>query len=341
VWQVVDETKMRCPRAARGEKCQLVTCLMMHPCPASHCHHRGKVWLEHSFFNYKRANKRSLTCVERAGVNATHNATHNAEVSERKRLKREEHELAAHPELDLTDEAKEKKLADALGRFHLALSRLRQRYPDRIISVNIFGCSTGSEGFSIVEEGEKSTLTTRGNDTPAIVAPCPSSDRGWRALDGPERRFLGPPAVQLANAGLSKEMSKYVETGVQSAVEQMPGLQQLWRVTGAGGPKGLPDYCVGARFIVHDENGRLPAPFYHTILTSPMVLPSVFPGVSALGEAKDGDGDDDDDDELPPALRGEYKNLAGVTSDGTAVPDFGGQSLLDSLGWHRSSAGGF
>ena len=54
-----------------------------------------------------------------------------------------------------------------------------------------------------------------------------------------------------------------------------------------------------------------------------------------------GDGDDDDDDELAPALRGEYENLAGVTSDGTAVLDFGGQPLLDSLGWHRSSAGGF
>mmetsp|Transcript_36612 Transcript_36612/g.114586 ORF Transcript_36612/g.114586 Transcript_36612/m.114586 type:complete len:122 (-) Transcript_36612:1-366(-) len=120
----------------------------------------------------------------------------------------------------------------------------------------------------------------------------------------------------------------------------MPGLQQLWRVTGAGAPKGLPDFCVGARFFPHDEDGRLPEPFYHTIPTSPMVLPPVFPSVSTLGEAKDGDGDDDDDDELPPALRGEYEYLAGVTSDGTAVLDFGGQSLLDSLGGLRSTAGG-
>eukprot|EP00966_Prymnesium_polylepis_P294783 6807341-Prymnesium_polylepis.1 len=100
-------------------------------------------------------------------------------------------------------------------------------------------------------------------------------------------------------------MGSHIEFHVQLAVEAMPGLQQLWRVKGAGAPKGLPDYCVGARFFVHGEDGRLPEPFYLTTPTSPMVLPPVFGGASSLGEAKDGDGDDDDDDdELPPALRG-------------------------------------
>ena len=187
MWQVVDETKMHCPR---GAKCQLVSCLKMHPCTGSNCNHRGKVWLEHSSFNYKRGNKRSLTCVG----TQEYNAPQNAATSKRKRLKREEHELAAQPELDLSAKAKEQEVADALGRFHVEQARLRQQYPDRIFSVNVFGASTGSEGYSIVEEGEKSTLTTRGYDTPAIVA-RDSSDRGWRQLNGPERRFLGPPAV--------------------------------------------------------------------------------------------------------------------------------------------------
>jgi len=188
---------------------------------------------------------------------------------ERRRQKRELHEVSEHPELDLSDTAKSQMLADTLMRFGTALARIRQQHPDRIITVNIFGASTGSEGYSIVQEGMSSSLTERGYDTPAIVA-RDSSARGWRALTAPERRGLGPPAVELANVGISISMSKHIELHTQLAVENMPGLQQLWRVPGAGAPHGLPDYCIGARFIVHTEDGNLPNPFYHTIPQSAM-----------------------------------------------------------------------
>ena len=60
-------------------------------------------------------------------------------------------------------------------------------------------------------------------------------------------------------------LSKHVETQLQLHVEQLPGIQQLWRVAGAGGPKGNPPYCVGVRFIPHEADGSLPNGFYHTI----------------------------------------------------------------------------
>ena len=44
------------------------------------------------------------------------------------------------------------------------------------------------EGYSIEQEGNVSTLTMRGYDTPAVVAPCTAMDGGWRALTGSERR---------------------------------------------------------------------------------------------------------------------------------------------------------
>lgn len=41
-------------------------------------------------------------------------------------------------------------------------------------------------------------------------------------------------------------------------------LKPLWRVAGAGGPKGLPPYKVGIRFIPHLPDGTLPHGFVHT-----------------------------------------------------------------------------
>ena len=59
-------------------------------------------------------------------------------------------------------------------------------------------------------------------------------------------------------------MSKHVEKQVQLAFEQKPGVKVLWRVAGAGGPKGRPAYKVGIRIIPHLPNGSLPHGFYHT-----------------------------------------------------------------------------
>ena len=75
---------------------------------------------------------------------------------------------------------------------------------------------------------------------------------------------MGPAATEIYDAGVSKEMSKHVETQVQLHAETVHGLKVLWRVAGAGGPKGLPPYKVGVRFIPHMADGSLPHGFYHT-----------------------------------------------------------------------------
>mmetsp|Transcript_25416 Transcript_25416/g.85682 ORF Transcript_25416/g.85682 Transcript_25416/m.85682 type:complete len:116 (+) Transcript_25416:516-863(+) len=66
-----------------------------------------------------------------------HKAELDAVVKEQKCQKREEHELAEHPTLDLSDEAKDQAVADALDCFLVELARLRQQYPGRVFSVNI------------------------------------------------------------------------------------------------------------------------------------------------------------------------------------------------------------
>jgi hypothetical protein len=257
----------RCNLAA---ECTDPACLRLHPCTGSNCRHYGKVWLPSDRFK-RNINKRFKSCLGYARAHAQY----NDQVRDRKRQHREESELAISPELDLSAEGKAAACVSALCSLQSAIASVRQQYPGREISCNVFGASTGSEGYSIVQEGEKSTLTERGYDTPAIVAPSSAVLRGWRALSGPERSGLGPPAAEIFDAGQSKEMSKHVEHQVQLHVEKMPGIQQLWRVAGAGGPKGLPPYCVGIRCIPHEEDGSLPHGFYHTIPRSEMASAAV------------------------------------------------------------------
>jgi hypothetical protein len=246
-----------------GADCSDPACFDMHPCPGFNCHHYGKTWLEAKHFKYS-SSKRFKTCNDGRLQVRPRNSKFGAQATERKRKQRVEHELATYPELDLSAQAMAGAGASASAAFDAALYRARKRYIDRLLSVNVYGASTGSEGYSIEQEGEKSTLTERGYSTPAIVAPCSGRTRGWRALNGSERRDLGPPGEQIYDAGHSKETSKHVELHVQRHAKQQRGLQQLWRVDGQGGPKGLPPYCVGVRFIPHDEDGSLPHGFYHT-----------------------------------------------------------------------------
>lgn len=169
-------------------------------------------------------------------------------VAARKRKEREddeaEQETRSDPDLDLTDEAKDAAAASALAEAERQFQRAKTLYPGRTLSVNVFGASTGSEQYSIEEEGMNSTLTECGYDTPAIVAPA-TTPRGFRALTAPERRNLGPTAVTIYNAGRSKLTSKHVEWQVQLAFERKSGIKVLWRRTGWGGPKGRPERLQG------------------------------------------------------------------------------------------------
>lgn len=183
-----DGTLTHCPD---GAECDKPTCFKMHPCTGHGCGCWGKKWLPSNHFKYG-SKKRFKTCHanrEHAQVGC------NAETTERKRKDREEHELANIPKLELSVEVKAAAVASAISLFDAELAHARQQYPNRVLSCNVFGASTGSQGYSIVQEGNTSTLTERGYDIPAIVAPSSSLSRGWRALSGPERRDLGPPAA--------------------------------------------------------------------------------------------------------------------------------------------------
>ena len=218
-------------RCTGGSDCSDPTCFLMHPCVARNCRHYGKVWLTSDHFKYN-ANKRFKTCQE----NRANRGKVNAVTSERKRQRREEVELETFPELDLSEEGKAAAVTSAQKEFDLQLAGARVMYPSRVLSCNIFGASTGCKGYSIVQEGEKSTLTERGYDTPAIVASSSTPSRPWRALNGRERRQLGPPAAIIYDAGRSKELStSMLRSSSSSMLSSSRGSSRsggLWELAG-------------------------------------------------------------------------------------------------------------
>ena len=177
---------------------------------------------------------------------AKNNAKNNAKTAEEKRLKREADELVQRPSLDLSASAKKTAAIEGISRAIEAYELHVATHAKESVAVNVFGASEGS--ISIQKEGALSALTTRGYDTPAIVKHA-NVPRGWCALNGKERRALGPVAIEIYDAGWSKEMSKHVEKEVQLYFQENYNIKVLWRVPGAGGPKGYAPYKVGIRFM--------------------------------------------------------------------------------------------
>jgi hypothetical protein len=213
--------------------------------------------------------------IKKAALNAIHNPIHNPirdpihnqinhpiynAIRKAKSDKaREESEKKERPEIDLSPAARAAAAEVGIANFEAAKTEFEALNPGVKYGCNVFGASTGSKGYSIIEEGYKSALTTRGYGTPSIVMPDPGAEFGYRALNGPERRALGPAATEIYNATHSKTMSMHVELHVQLYVmAQYPNLKWLWRVPGAGGPKGIPDYKIGVRFVLLLPGGELP-----------------------------------------------------------------------------------
>ena len=218
-------------RCVAGADCNDPNCFHLHPCTGSNCGHKGNVWLPQDHFKRNR-NKRFRTCRALAVTNKDYQSK--------------------NPRYEMRGEMSEEEKAAvqvAKKEFDRLLTQAQEAHPGCTLSCNIFGASTGSAGYSIKQEGTASTLIERGYDTPAIVAATYSSSRPWRALNGKERRDLGPPAETVFDVGTSKKLSKCVETQLQLHAQKQPGLQRLWRVVGAGMPKGAPPYCVGVRFF--------------------------------------------------------------------------------------------
>ena len=215
------------------------------PCKAHNCNHDhgpgGETWLPIDNFKVSSGGKRFKTCKEQAKSSAKYNAEknarnnpkNNAKTSARKTQERQVYELEKNPELDLSAEAKHAAGTAAIANFEAALASTR--FEHRSLACNIYGCSSGSQGFSIPEEGLKSVLTTRGGDKPAIVARTAAG--GWRALTSDERRTVGSVGLELYNAHDSTVLSKHVERAVQEHVDDLVKhdgtLKKLWRVTGA------------------------------------------------------------------------------------------------------------
>jgi len=254
-------------RCLQGRECTDTACARLHPCTGHICGHRkgpgGQTWLTIGLF--KVTTKRFANCTVYAARHtkysknrSKHNAKSSAKTKARKAATREAWEQAEHPEVDLSDAAKSDAADGAITIFDAALASALVDNPS--VACNIFGASTGSEGFTIREEGEKSVLTTRGHDWPAIVYKAPAGDR--RPLSSGERRSVGQVSLELYNAGNSKELSKHVETAVQRHVDALGDnrVKKLWRVTGAGYPKGTGPYKVGVRFFPRDVDGALTAP---------------------------------------------------------------------------------
>ena len=74
----------------------------------------------------------------------------------------------------VTVEELENEEAVARKRAATELASAKLKYPGCLFSINVFGASTGTIGFSVQEEG-RANLTTRGTGDPAIVVPLPGA----------------------------------------------------------------------------------------------------------------------------------------------------------------------
>ena len=137
--------------------------------------------------------------------------------------------------------------------------------------VNVFLASTGTHGNSIVEEGNRSTLSGRGYSDPRLVIDRPSlrtcvrsgdKEEVWYSiLSKPLCEQLGPPAVTFYDAHDSKHACKEVEKKTQLLVEAGArdlNIEVAWKVAGQGGPKGSPPYKVGYRIFKMNHDGTFP-----------------------------------------------------------------------------------
>ena len=245
----------RCPA---GRNCQEADCLLLHPCQGRNCGHVGRDsdWLPRTAYSDWGDRRRKKTCKKLQEIMKKKNPKYNARTSARKAAQAKAADLRNFPDLCLSD-AELQHRAEVGFQVILAAT---EADTSRRYYINVFLVSTGTEGNSIEAEGNSSTLTTRGHDYPALQEKL--EDGTHRVLDSAQRRSIGGRSFLLSNEQGSKYGVKEVEKRVQLLVEEYGeehGLEPLWRVAGAGGPKGSPPYKVGARLFPRIEpDGNLP-----------------------------------------------------------------------------------
>lgn len=172
----------------------------------------------------------------------------------------EERDLAAaaraNPALDQSEQAVVNIILEALDEITEMADALRREFgldPHHPVGVNVYGASTGSKGFSIVEEGRNSSLC----ESYAGLGYRRKGTKKLRALSPNDRKNLGPDGRGLYNCHKNDKFSSVVEKRLQIAVRRVAAvhrLQPLWRVEGRGCPQGLPDYWVCARVFLLNAN---------------------------------------------------------------------------------------
>ena len=148
----------------------------MHPCIGWRTHAPNK-WLAPKAFK-RNTKKRFRGCKECNDQAAETSAKYKAALSNSKARREAKENLfrsktktvvaslcyfISVEELETEEEAARMRAATALASAKL-------KYPGCIFSINVFGASTGSLGYSVQEEGRKN-LTSRGYHVPPIVVP--------------------------------------------------------------------------------------------------------------------------------------------------------------------------
>ena len=184
-----------------------------------------------------------------------------------------------HSNVDNSSRAKANALALAITNLTVEIAAINAKNPGHDITASIFVASEG-RGHLVLHEGRGLSF---GSKKQGSIVKLEHHDGAtyWRILDPNERKFIGPDAVDIYDATTSKIIANHVEWQVQLHVRDvLPDNGKLLQVKpGSGGCQGLPPYKVGARFIVHKQDGNLPL---GAILKS-----KIPPGTAHISEKSD------------------------------------------------------
>ena len=258
---IISSTTERCTIP----KCTAGSCTRLHQCrKAGRGCRSGRQWLAPEAFDTKKGGeKRNLTCKECAAKNKEKNAItnpiyspinnaingpiNNAKTAAKKMQERIAYEKATlGDEHDVSPKALQAHREAAIDHVTQLIADNWKIYP-KGFAVQIYGASTGSQGFSVKEEGVNQ-LRQRGYKSATIIdatgyAPPVALTRAW-----------GPGGKSVYDCGSSKVISRTVETALHKhfwpICDASDGkMLRLWRACGAGAPQGIGPYHVCIRIM--------------------------------------------------------------------------------------------
>ena len=172
---------------------------------------------------------------------------YNAKATEKRRQRAIAYELATlGDEHDVSPKALQAHREAAIDHVTQLIADNWKIYPEGF-AVQFYGASTGSEGFSVKEEGVNQ-FRQRGYKSATIIdatgyAPPVALTRAW-----------GPGGKSVYNCGSSKVISHAVEKALHTHFKPICDasdgkMPRLWRACGAGAPQGIGPYHVCIRIM--------------------------------------------------------------------------------------------